>query len=385
MATITAEDRIERFRSWLETKATPQKTAGLKPGSNLLLASALHGIARRGKGHELTDLENLAVRPFIIMTESEEEIVALGQICSEAKAAARSRNFAAFNAPNGIMSMPDDAPLTREQFNDQVRELGEETVLQPHIRAVSSEQVQPDGTIEPTETFVTASSALGRGVTMFIDPPPEKVDVTDTGYVRVWLKPEIFKCYKKSGELGKDEIYFSWGWGDDQNHGISHKTPEFGSVVTGTIRNFPSNTPDLHQGNVSQAVCGTIICWEADQSSSDWYDKLIQAMRELSSLAKSLTHDVGNDALNALIVQLPGFSQYAEMAFWIENVAMIIGAFLDWFRNHDDKVAEHNYGFNRQFLRNYQHPDAFIDFSFDGGSGGKFSLFARALIGPDMG
>ncbi|KAM0353179.1 hypothetical protein ACHAP4_008417 [Fusarium culmorum] len=140
---------------------------------------------------------------------SEEEIVALGQICSEAKAAARSRSFAAFNAPSAIMSMPDDEPLTREQFNDQIRELGEETVLQPHIRAVSSDQVQADGSVIPTEAFATASSALGRGVTMFVDPPSEEADVNDTGYVRVWLKPEIFKCHRKSGELTNDEVYFS--------------------------------------------------------------------------------------------------------------------------------------------------------------------------------
>ncbi|RGP68836.1 hypothetical protein FSPOR_5042 [Fusarium sporotrichioides] len=384
MATITAEDRIDRFKSWLETKVTPQKTAGLKPGSNLLLASALHGIARRGKGYDLTELEQLASRPFMAMTESDDEIAALGQICSEAKAAARSRSFAAFNAPSGIMSMPDDAPLTREQFNDYVRELGEETVLQPHIRAVSSDQIQADGTIASTEAFATASLELGRGATMFVDPPSEETDVADTGYAHVWLKPEIFKCYRKSGEWGNDEIYFSWGWGDDQNHGISHKTPEFGSVVTGTIKNFPSDSPDLHRGNVSKVVCGTVICWEADHSSSEWYDKLILAMRELSSLAKSLAHDVGDDTLNALIGLLPGFSEYSDMMFWIENIAMVIGAFLELFRNKDDKVAEHNYGFNREFLRKLQRPDTFLNLSFNGGSGGEFSLFARALIGPDM-
>jgi hypothetical protein len=200
MSATTAKARIDRFKSWLEAKAAPQKTAGLKPGSHRLLSSALHGIARQGKGHELTELENLAVRPFMAMTESEDEIVALGQICSEAKAAARSRSFAAFNAPNAIMTMSDDEPLTREQFNDHVRELGEETVLQPHIRAVSSDQVQPDGTVEPTQEFAAASSALGRGLTMFVDPPSEGVDVNDTGYVGVWLKPEVFTCYRKSGE-----------------------------------------------------------------------------------------------------------------------------------------------------------------------------------------
>ncbi|EKJ76558.1 hypothetical protein FPSE_03224 [Fusarium pseudograminearum CS3096] len=116
---------------------------------------------------------------------------------------------------------------------------------------------------------------------MFVDAPPEEVDVSDTGFVAVWLKPEIFKCYKKSGEITKGEIYFSWGWGDDQSRGISHKTRGFGSVVTGTIRDFPSDTPDLHNDNVSKAVCGTVICWEADQSSSEWWD---ESLREIDRL-----------------------------------------------------------------------------------------------------
>ncbi|KPA37960.1 hypothetical protein FLAG1_09208 [Fusarium langsethiae] len=248
--------------------------------------------------------------------------------------------------------MYDDVPLTREQFNDHVRELGEETVLQPHIRAVSSDQVQADGTIASTEAFATASLELGRGATMFVDPPSEEANVADTGYVHVWLKPEIFKCYRKSGEL---------------------------------VKNFPSNSPDLHKGNVNRVVCGTVICWEADHSSSEWYNKLILAMKELSSLAKSLAHDVGDDALNALIGQLPGFSEYSTMMFWIENIATVIGGFLKLFRNKDDKFAEHNYGFNREFLRKLQRPDTFLNLSFNGGSGGEFSLFARALIGPDMG
>lgn len=54
-------------------------------------------------------------------------------------------------------------------------------------------------------------------------------------------------------------------------------------------------------------------------------------MQELSRMAKSLAHDVGDGALNALIGQLPGFSQYADMMFWIENVAMVIGTFLEIF------------------------------------------------------
>lgn len=118
MAAITSEARIDRFKEWLQTKTTPQNAAGLKPGSNLLLATALHGLARRSKGHELTEIEKWASEPFAAMTESEEELAALGQICCEAKSAVRSRSFAAFNAPAGIMGLSEDEPVSRDQFNE---------------------------------------------------------------------------------------------------------------------------------------------------------------------------------------------------------------------------------------------------------------------------
>ncbi|CEI69280.1 unnamed protein product [Fusarium venenatum] len=45
-------------------------------------------------------------------------------------------------------------------------------------------------------------------------------------------------------------VYFSCGWGDGKYHGISYRTPEFGSVLAGMMRDFLSDTPDLHQSNL---------------------------------------------------------------------------------------------------------------------------------------
>ncbi|KAF5575903.1 hypothetical protein FPCIR_12907 [Fusarium pseudocircinatum] len=380
MAAVTSEDRINRFKEWLGAKAAPQGAVGLKPGSSLLLASALHGLARRAKGHKLTDIEEKAVKGFETVADSEDELVAIGEICSEAKAAARSSTFAAFNAPNAIMTLSEDVPLTREQFDDQVRMLGRETVEQPHIRAVTIDQVHSDGKIDETAEFASATSALGRGVTMFVDPKANPDPATNSATLTVRLQPSIFKCYRRSGELGKDEVYFTWGFGDDAKRQTSHRTPEFGSVVTDTVRDFPSNTPPLEYGTVRKAVAGTAVCWEADHSSSAWYDKLILAMREASRLAADLAHDVGNDALNELIGMLPGFSQYSEMVFWIENIAMVITALLEWLRNKDDKVAEHNYGFSTEFLRNWIGREGYLNFDFNGGGQGRHSMFVKPSV-----
>jgi hypothetical protein len=62
---------------------------------------------------------------------------------------------------------------------------------------------------------------------------------------------------------------------------------------------------------------------------------------------------MGINAINKLIGQLPGCSEYSEMVFWIENIAMVIGALLEGQRNKDDKVAEYSFGVSREFLRQY--------------------------------
>lgn len=197
MAAITSEARIDRFKEWLQAKSTPQTAAGLKPGSSLLLATALHGLARRSKGHELTVIEKWASEPFAAITESEEELNALGQICCEAKSAVRSRSFAAFNAPAGIMGLSEDEPVSRDQFNEQVKEHGVETLQQPHIRAVRADAVGPDGNVPETEEFASAVSSLGRGLTMFMEPESETADQTHgNGIYKLELQASIFKCYR---------------------------------------------------------------------------------------------------------------------------------------------------------------------------------------------
>lgn len=379
MAAITSEARIDRFKEWLQARSTPQKAAGLKPGSNLLLATALHGLARRSKGHELTEIEKWASDPFAAMAESEEELSALGQICCEAKSAARSRSFAAFNAPAGIMGLSEDEPVSRDQFNEQIREHGVETLQQPHIRAVRADAVGPDGSIPETEEFASAVSSLGRGLTMFMEPESETADQTHgnrTYYLE--LQASIFKCYRRSNEVGKDEVYFTWGFGNDSRGQNHHRTPEFGSVVTGTVRDFPSRTI-LNEGWISKCMVGTVVCWEADHSNSEWYRKLNAAMEHASKLAADLSFDFGSEAMNELIGQLPVFSQYADLMFWIENISLIVRGLIEWLRNKDDKVAEHNYGFTKGYLESFMDKQGYIEMMFDGGSGGKHAVFPKVV------
>ncbi|KAH8689298.1 hypothetical protein BGW36DRAFT_273885, partial [Talaromyces proteolyticus] len=246
--------------------------------------------------------------------------------------------------------LSDDNPLTREMFNEEVRRLGAETVLQPHIRSIRPDQVMPDGEIPESEEYASASQSLGRGLTMFVDPGESTQDVKNAvSAAYVELRPKIFKCYRRSGELGKDEVYFTWGFGGDNGEESWHKTEEFGSVVKDIVLDFP-NPPHLFKGWIQKCLAGTMICWEADHSSSEWREKVKLAMSELARMARNLSIDVGNDSLNELIGLLPGFSEYSDMTFWIENIATLISALLDWLKNKDDKVKENNYGWSKEWL-----------------------------------
>lgn len=105
-------------------------------------------------------------------------------------------------------------------------------------------------------------------------------------------------------------------------------------------------------------------------------------MHKLADLARELAIDVGNDVLNEMIGLLPGFSEYADMIFWMENVAIVIQALLNLFRNDDDKVKENNYGFSKDWLSHLkgQPEDWFLRLGFDGGSQGDFSLFLKHRV-----
>lgn len=354
----------------------------------------MHGISRRSKGaKDLTEIEKIGVRFFEAIADNKDELMAYGEICAAAKASCRSGGFfSSANIPSSIMALSDDTPYTSERFMADVKELAIGTLQQPHIRAVTPEQTKQDGTIETTEAFTQAARELGRGVTVFTgskdsketDRKDEYLSKLDrpgpSGKIKfpVKIEPELFKCYRKSGEVGKDEIYFTWGFGGDGGEEVAHRTPEFGSVVSGTQRPFPKTTP-VFLGWVENACAGHIICWEADHSTSDWYNKLIKVMREVANHSSYLSVSVGDANWDFLIGLIPGpIGEFGEIGFWLENIANLIANFLEIFRNKDDKVMEHSYAYGRDYLLEYMPDGRYVGYDFDGGSGGHF-LFSATI------
>ena len=386
MQQYDSETRISRFRSWALAKSAPLDTdasASLVPGSRLLFGAAIHAMARRNKGtKEFTMVEQMGLAMFRPYADNEAELAEYGKVCAEAKSLSRSGGFMAANIPPSIMEMPDDLPLTDEFFNEQMMHHAKETLAQPHIRAVNAQDVQADGTVKESEAFAAASAKLKRGVTLFLGEDegkgqrPQSTKGDEIADIPVKIEPQEFYCGRKSNEMTKDEIYFTWGFGGDNNAKVHHKTAEFGSVVTGTRRPFPHD-PAIFRGLIHKGICGHMICWEADQSSSEWYNKLIGAMREIADAANQMVSITGTEWLDQLIQQIPGFSEFAEFAMWLELGAAAIAALLEIFRNHDDKVGERSYGWTRKAILSFMPVQQEMGFWFDGGKEGYFSVLAQ--------
>lgn len=58
-------------------------------------------------------------------------------------------------------------------------------------------------------------------------------------------------------------------------------------------RDFPRNPP-VYLGKVTKGCIGHMICWEADQSTSDWYDKLSAMMWRIARDSSTLVFGLGD-------------------------------------------------------------------------------------------
>ncbi|KAE8307529.1 hypothetical protein BDV41DRAFT_584407 [Aspergillus transmontanensis] len=225
------------------------------------------------------------------------------------------------------MALSDDIPYDAERFAKDVKRYGVATVNQPHIHAIGPEEINEDGTIDASEEFDAASRELRRGVTMFVTGDEAKANPErSSDKLNVVIRPRELYFLDKLKEAGHDEVYFTWGFGDDAQTKSSHRTPEFGRVK------------DI----------ATIVCWEADHSNTARHDKLINGMRHLAQLASDLTFRISDGpkdkSISELVGQLPYYSELTTLAFYIENIATMIAGLLEWLRNKDYLVCEHNYG-----------------------------------------
>ncbi|MGA4960345.1 hypothetical protein [Streptomyces lavendulocolor] len=374
----TAAERLEKVRETLEgfqgarAGSRAARRLALSRGQNLLLGAALHAAARLDKGLEPTELEERLLRMLRAGADDDAEVASWGRLFSEQRSARGGVGV----FPAAINQLDVNTGYGMQELRADLAEVTAEIVAQPNVAIVDVTQTTPDEE-KDTPEFLQALAEYGSGITV-LTTPEERQGRTPVPALplRVHLAPYNFYCERRSNEAGHDEIYWALSGGTDSMGKHSGKTPEFGSTLTGHTRWFtPPHDFVFVDGLVHGYVALNIECWEADDSSGGFYNKMREVLatmaERLAEGAQSQTYDPPSG----------GGDNGESWAALLAVVLGLINALLGWLTNDDDLVAERTLGFSRDALKHYFTPAGReAEWMFDGGSGGKHRLRLRGTV-----
>ncbi|WP_371250608.1 hypothetical protein [Nonomuraea sp. AD125B] len=339
----------------------------LSRSGNTLIGASLHAAARKAKGLELTELEQLLVGAMGTVL-AQEEIAEFGRIYQEETSPTTAREL----FPDTITGRPLTKGLSIEELVTDFPRIGAEIAAQPNASLVRLDELAPDAPLD-TEEFVQALATHGGGITVVVGPQeqaPRGIDGADAIYVKLSFRD--FWCKRRSSELGKDEIYWTSSAGSDAGFTKEYESPEFGSIVTGSHRNFAAHSY-LFNGNVDKWLTCNIACWEADHSGSGWYSNLRKGLRDISAYCFKASEDLEDNT-----------GEYEGSSAWFSLVGLVARLF-DWLlglvTNDDDLVKERSIGFTRSALKALSRRPGGYDFwDFNGGGGGHHQVNIKAEV-----
>lgn len=406
------EERTAKLHAIINGQSTSRRRTTSKPfaGKNLLLGVMLHAAARHSKGKTLSPLEARLVDSLQQFADDDIEVAQYGAIFTEAKQQMRASTASA-NFPQAVLDLEEDDAYTSDALYRDVVALAPEIVAQPNHQIVDLARAR-GGPVDSEEYLSALKEAGGSGVTLFtasdllpdfeeretvlpeglarglaekivvekeekVSIPVEGAQPASTPSLPYRLILEKFECLKSTGDSmfsPRQEIYWAFASGADSTAQNSQKTPEYGSVETGTVKVFDYPTV-LFEGTVHEDVTGHVECWEADDSDDAWYDGLRKTMRDISrycvdaAVEARKTGAVGSSS--GSITKTQAVLALAALAF--EALSVL----LELIRNDDDFVARRDFGWTRaglQWLLN--QPDHNTSMIFEGGEG-KYELWIK--------
>ncbi|MET7529861.1 hypothetical protein [Streptomyces goshikiensis] len=303
---VLDDPRLERLRQILtgghpSPLVRPQGRDGTR--ANLMLAVALRAAARTEQGHQLGELENSLVQAMLTAMP-QADLIGLGKLYLFLVTYGTGLPF-----PVSVTGRPLGQTYDWAQYQQDWQAMARETMAQPNTAVVSregfalGEGVDGPEFVEALRTWRTGTSAMPGAVvispdTLAVSPDGDPVapgvegaqaaEASAAGVrafdpVRVRLEMESFHVLRAQGDQGggKDETYWCASSGSDKAAGPAYRSEEFGGVQTGHTRTFGSNRV-VFDGQVAGHLILQIFCFEADQSSSEWYDALHARLRQLS-------------------------------------------------------------------------------------------------------
>ncbi|MFC9234977.1 hypothetical protein ACFTZK_00540 [Streptomyces decoyicus] len=361
---LSQSERIERLRAQLQGRpATDQarRLAAAPRDTSLLYGVLLRGAARLDAGMELTELEAGLLAPLGHMF-SEEEIREVGRVFTEESSVRHAPEL----FPQTLAARPLNEGYSTADLMKDLPQM-EDVSAQPNINVVDIGTGEGDESLAGAE-FGRAVEEAGYGLTLVTSSAPAE-QPTAALHARILL--EKFHCVDATnGESGRDEIYWALSSGSDGGDKRAHRTGEYGALNTGDWATFRTGDSTLFDGVISKSVACHIACWEADDSTSGFYDEMGRKLRIISDeLAK----------FSDLIGDFPA-GQWENMAEWImlgSFIVRLIEELIAWLRNDDDFIQEHTVVFDRAAIAVLAtQPDKTRSLDFVG-DGGVFRLYMK--------
>ncbi|MFE9804713.1 hypothetical protein ACFYP6_38915 [Streptomyces goshikiensis] len=303
---VLDDPRLERLRQILtgghpSPLVRPQAREGTR--ANLMLAVALRAAARTEQGHQLGELEDRLVQAMLTAM-SHEHLIGLGRLYLFLVTYGTGLPF-----PVSVTGRPLGQAYDWAEYEEDWQAMARETMAQPNTVLVSREGLAlgegVDGPefVDALRTWRAGTSAMPGAVvvspdTLAVAPDGDPVvpgveggqvaegsavGVSGFDPVRVCLELESFHVLRAQGDQGggKDETYWCASSGSDKAAGPAYRSEEFQEVKKGDTRTFGSNRV-IFDGQVAGHLILQVFCFEADQSSSEWYDALHARLRQLS-------------------------------------------------------------------------------------------------------
>ncbi|MFF3343668.1 hypothetical protein [Streptomyces flavidovirens] len=330
----TAGERLERLRDLLSGERGKTRTGRrlqLSRGQNVLVAAMLHAAARLDAEQPLTDLEQRLVDALRVVVP-DEEICAFGREYQDGAAHAKAELF-----PQAVSRLPVEAGYGMTDLVADLSGMAEEIVAQPNVSIVDVTTVAEGESLDSPE-FVAAQEEYGTGAMVLTGPPLD--DAARSGAMQVRLQMTRFKCVRATGDtaLGpRDEIYWVAAAGADSRDKKTFSSQEFGSLTSGSWRDFPAGTV-LFSGQVQQTVLTNVECWERDDGGI--WRELQKKLAELAETCVDAAVDIVEN----------GEKEDASLAVVIAIVAALLSLLLEWLINDDDLVGERSVALNRRAL-----------------------------------
>ncbi|GAA5609565.1 hypothetical protein Spla01_00695 [Streptomyces platensis] len=338
---VTPAEGAVRLREMLRGPATASENRfmrGLRQGRHqgVLVGAALHAAERSRLGKAPTDLERVLLK-------------ALGDLMPQADVHASGQEYRAAVAdlgaldivPASVTSRPLTSGYTLADFKAGLPATGREAVTLPNA-AIVDPAALADGRPIDTAEFTEGLTEFGYGATVFNRPPvpPEERGKPVPGY-RAKVEFDSFYVRRAVGDQwgGKDEIYWTVAAASDKHKAPTYKSGQFGSIRKGNTRLFSGADRVVFDGQAGTHLGLHIAAWEADQSSSAWYEKLFDVLQEVVD-GLHIT-DVLNNFNPTFAGDLLGYA--------LEITKLFI--FLkEYLRNKDDLSCERLFFFDRHTL-----------------------------------